>query len=152
MDQNRRRETRHAKGLTVILGVDGEAYEGKTRNLSRGGAFIEVDLQIPVIVNPYVNLNFFVPTHLEIVPIACRGRICWLEGVLPNGTGFGIEFEGLNEEQISSLEMFFTLEDRTGPNVFSAHKQTIETALERWVKNGLLTRETATRYRERLAG
>jgi hypothetical protein len=152
MSLNRRREQRHKKRLDVLLMVDGEAYEGQTRNLSRGGAFIEVNLQIPVIVEPIVELRFFIPTPAGIVPVACKGRICWLEGVLPNGTGFGIEFEDLDEMQVASLESYFTLDEKVAPAVWDSNKHAIGQALDRWVENGLLSKEGAERYRTRMLG
>ncbi len=152
MSFNRRIETRHPKKLEVVLSVDGDDYEGTTRNLSRGGAFIEVGLYIPIVVEPVVELRFFIPTPAGVVPVACRGRICWIEGVLPNGTGFGVSFEGLNDQQVASLEAFFTLDDRVAPAVLDSNKQAIGETLDRWVANGLLSREGAERYRMRMLG
>jgi hypothetical protein len=152
MASERRRGTRHRRRLEVLLIVDGEAYQGTTRNISRGGAFVEVNLNIPVIVEPLVELRFFVPGPEGVAPVACKGRICWLEGVLPNGTGFGVQFEGLSQEQAAGLESYFTLDAQQAPALCRQHSELIGDALNRWVENGLVPRQCAETYRARVLG
>ena len=148
----RRKMERHERRLDVLLMLDGEAYQGTTRNLSCAGAFVEVELNIPVIVEPEVGLHFFVPRENGILPVACRGKICWLEGVLPNSTGFGIQFDDLTAKQVSCLRSFFTIDVAEIPSVCRKHRYMVGEALDRWVENGLISKEGAMDYRERFLG
>lgn len=149
MGAERRREHRHEKRIEVLLTVEDIGYAGTTRNLSLGGAFVEVDLNIPTIRDPNVEITFFLPDEDGVCPMSCAGRICWLEGVLPNGTGFGIQFQDLTQKQIDTLETFFTNTEETEEPTTSAQRAAIESSLSRWVENGLLSQEDAEAYRKR---
>ncbi len=150
MGSERRRDARHAKRIAVILKVEDTTYEGTTRNLSMGGAFVEVGLNLPAIKDPSVEIAFFLQTQNNPQPMVCEGRICWLEGILPNGTGLGIQFQDLSEEQIALLEDFLTNANGDVDSTTAFHRSAIENTLARWVENGLLSTEEAEKYRSRI--
>jgi len=152
MGSERRRDTRHEKRIAVILRIEDTTYEGTTRNLSMGGAFVEVGLNIPAMKNPGVEIAFFLQTKNDAQPMICKGRICWMEGILPNGTGLGIQFQDLSEEQMALLESFLTNANGNGEvdSTTDFHRSAIENTLVRWVENGLLSTEEADKYRARI--
>lgn len=149
--EQRRKTERYPRRLEVLLMLDDEAYQGTTRNLSCAGAFVEVGLNIPFVVEPTVGLRFFVPTEQGVCPMTTRGRICWLEGVLPNSTGFGIQFDDLTTEQVSTLHSYFTMDAATIPASCEKYRHLIGEVLDRWVEKGLVPREGAERYRARFS-
>lgn len=150
MGSERRRDARHEKRIAVILRVEDTTYEGTTRNLSMGGAFVEVGLNIPTMKNPSVEIAFFLQTTNDAQPMSCKGRICWLEGILPNGTGLGIQFQDLSEEQIALLEGFLANPNGEMDSTMEFHRSAIDNTLARWVENGLLSTEEAEKYRARI--
>ena len=152
MGAERRRDQRHEKRIEVLLTVEGTGYAGATRNLSLGGAFVEVALSIPTIRDPSVEITFFLPDEDGVCPMSCTGRICWLEGVLPNGTGFGLQLQEPTHKQTHTLETFFANTQGAEEPTRSAQRAAIESSLSRWVENGLLTPEDAEAYRKRRLG
>ena len=147
MSVSRRKTERFDKRLDVLLMIDGEAFQGQTRNLSCAGAFVEVDLNFRFIKDTAIGLHFFVPKDDTVVPVQCRGTICWVEGVLPNGTGFGIQFEELTEEEQAALRSFFDVDQKDGTDLGQKHRVLMGQALERWVEKGLVSKTGAERYR-----
>ena len=79
---------------------------GRTRNVSLGGMFVELELPLPAETS--IEVRFRVPTQPE--PIEVTGEIRWSEPATgERKAGIGIRFHGLRARDVWALNRFFQL-------------------------------------------
>ncbi len=98
MSENQRRQQRYDRRLEIEV-IRDDAHETTfTRNVSLGGVFVESAERPPF--GTRVKLKFKVPTQKE--PIDVGGVIRWHDG-----SGFGVQFDGLRARDVWALGKFF---------------------------------------------
>jgi hypothetical protein len=95
---NQRKQQRYDRRLEVEVVIDGVARTSVTRNISLGGLYLESDTKIPLGVR--AQLRFRIPTQKD--DIAVGGTVRWTDG-----TGFGVQFDGLRARDVYALGKFF---------------------------------------------
>ena len=98
MGENQRRQQRYDRRVPVDVVIDGVAWSSFTRNMSLGGVYVESDSKIPLGVR--AQLRFRIPTQKE--EIAVGGTVRWIDG-----TGFGVQFDGLRARDVYALGKYF---------------------------------------------
>lgn len=109
-----RKSTRYDAALDVEISYDGQKYNGRTKNLSLGGMFIETAALLPF--GARLGLRFSIPTLNETLEV--NANIRWIDKkdsrTDPNGTvnpetltGIGIQFQGLRAKHVWALNKFF---------------------------------------------
>src|SRR5690349_20074011 len=97
--KNSRASERHPIALPIDVSLPNEAASsGKTRNISIGGAFI--DLERTFAMGTRVVLKFKVPALTETIEVGAIVR--WVES-----GGIGVQFDGLRARDVWALGKLF---------------------------------------------
>jgi len=100
----RRIDPRYERNLEVELFLEGKKRVARTRNISLGGLYAEVQDAAPI--GTAVQLRFQLPTQPE--PIEVAGDVRWVVKKGPaDPIGMGIRFEGLRARDVWALNRFF---------------------------------------------
>ena len=100
----RRIDPRYERQLDVELVLDGKRRAARTRNISLGGMYAE--MQDGVSIGAAVQLRFLLPTQPEAIEVA--GDVRWVVRKGPaDPVGMGIRFEGLRARDVWALNRFF---------------------------------------------
>ena len=100
----RRIDPRYERQLDVELLLEGKKRVARTRNISLGGLYAEVQDAAPI--GTAVQLRFTLPTQPE--PIEVSGDVRWVVRKGPTDPiGMGIRFEGLRARDVWALNRFF---------------------------------------------
>lgn len=100
---HRRSDQRYERRLDVDLGYEGRVIATRSRNISLGGLYVEIDQSLPF--GARVHLTFHVPTQKEAVEV--DGQVRWVEMDDGQVKGVGIRFEGLRARDVWALNKFF---------------------------------------------
>jgi hypothetical protein len=98
MSENLRRQQRYDRRIEIEVAMGETRTPTFTRNMSLGGVFVESNEHPPF--GTRVTLKFKVPTQKE--PIEASGVIRWHDG-----SGFGVQFDGLRARDVWALGKFF---------------------------------------------
>ena len=99
------RQTRRLNvNLRFIFRTEDQVAQAFSRDLSTKGAFLKTDRILPL--GTRLDLRFCLPGVYE--EVECRGVVRCTSSTRSTGElgGFGLEFEGLSEEQLDLLETF----------------------------------------------
>ncbi|HEX3697090.1 MAG TPA: PilZ domain-containing protein [Polyangia bacterium] len=100
----RRIDPRYDRQLEVELFLEGKKRVARTRNISLGGLYVEV--QEAAAIGTAVQLRFVLPTQPEAIEVA--GDVRWVVRKGPaDPIGIGIRFEGLRARDVWALNRFF---------------------------------------------
>jgi hypothetical protein len=98
MSENQRKQQRFDRRLEIEVAIGERRASTFTRNLSLGGVFVESAERPPF--GTRVQLKFKVPTQKEMIDVG--GVIRWHDG-----SGFGVQFDGLRARDVWALGKFF---------------------------------------------
>ena len=102
----RRTDPRYDRQVDVEIKAGSKQLAGRTRNVSLGGMFVELDLPPPVETS--IEVRFRVPTQPEAIEVT--GEIRWSEPAAgERKAGIGIRFHGLRARDVWALNRFFQL-------------------------------------------
>ena len=100
----RRIDPRYERQLAVEVLFEGKKHTARTRNLSLGGLYVEMDATFAI--GATVQLRFQLPTQPE--PVEVAGDVRWVVKKGPGDTnGVGIRFQGLRARDVWALNRFF---------------------------------------------
>jgi uncharacterized protein (TIGR02266 family) len=100
---SKRRQQRYDVQIPVEFSFDGQAYEGRSRNMSIGGMFVVTDAPLPF--GAKITVSFHVPTLKE--PVGVDSQVRWVERQGEDVTGVGVQFVGLRAKHVWGLNKFF---------------------------------------------
>jgi hypothetical protein len=93
-----RKSTRYAVALAFTVEVDGKTYEVTSKNLSLGGAALELDERLAV--GSQAKVRFRVPGHAEAIQVDAEVR--W-----SHDREIGVAFGGLRAREVWELNRYF---------------------------------------------
>ena len=100
----RRTDPRYDRRVEVEIVAEGKTHQGRTRNISLGGMYVETSDQIAI--GTTVQVRFRVPTQPE--PVDVTADVRWLErGAEGRLAGIGLRFHGLRAREVWALNRFF---------------------------------------------
>ena len=102
----RRTDPRYDRHVDVDIKAGSKEFNGRTRNLSLGGMYLETNELLAE--QSTIEVRFRVPTQPE--PIEVTGEVRWVErGPGDRKPGLGIRFHGLRARDVWALNRFFQL-------------------------------------------
>lgn len=100
----RRAHDRVDLDLDVTIVVDGQAIEGRCRNISQGGMFVETTATLPM--DGLVRVRFTLPDlRGDAIDAECRVR--WVERDATGQRGVGLQFTGLRAIEVWAINQLF---------------------------------------------
>jgi hypothetical protein len=96
----RRAQQRYEIEIPVELTSAGQTHVTVTRNLSLGGMFMQLDVDIPF--GALVKLKFSLP-DLD-APVEVDAHVRWVQP----GVGVGVQYAGLRAREVWALQQFFS--------------------------------------------
>jgi PilZ domain-containing protein len=96
--QQERSSQRYPLKLDVEVEIGGDKKHGQSRNISLGGMYIESSERLAM--GARLKVRFQVPTQREAVDVGAIVR--WTDG-----TGFGVQFDGLRARDVWALGKYF---------------------------------------------
>lgn len=99
MSDQQRRQQRYDRRIEVQVAIaGGEPRSAFTRNMSLGGLYVE-SADRPTL-GSRATVKFRVPTQKDAIEVGATVR--WLDG-----SGFGVQFDGLRAKDVYALGKFF---------------------------------------------
>jgi hypothetical protein len=93
-----RRATRHPVSIAAKLTIEGKPVDAMVMNLSLGGALVALPTKHAM--GQRIEISFKVPTADQAIEVGTTVR--WTEG-----TGIGLQFDGLRARDVWALNEFF---------------------------------------------
>ena len=108
--KDRRQHARLAFAVDVDINSGTNFYSGRTRDLSRGGLFVDTDVGLPV------GAQLLLMVHVAGKAFQIPGEVAWvLEGDAGETVGLGVRFLELSAEARAAIDAFM---DKRAPMPF----------------------------------
>jgi hypothetical protein len=109
-----RAHPRYAHEAAVTVHVNGCEYQGRTKNVSRGGLCADLAETIPV-GDVELDLQLVFEEGTQSEPLRVPGRVVWCT-MVDEGCQIGVSFRPMDKELTEYLTMFLRfLDDGTPP-------------------------------------
>ena len=104
-----REHPRYAHEAAVTVRVGGKAFEGRTRNVSRGGLCADVSDAVPVGAEVTVDLVLVFDDDAQSEPLRLPARVAWCTP-LDDAFQLGLSFKPLDAQLSQYLTLFLRVE------------------------------------------
>lgn len=105
MSAPEREHPRYAHEAAVTLHVGKKAYDGHTRNVSRGGLCADLTDPIALGTDVMVDLSLVFDEDTQSEPVRLAARVVWCTTV-NDGHQVGVSFKPLTAQQLEFLTLF----------------------------------------------
>ena len=110
MSTPEREHPRYAHEAAVTLHVGNKAYDGHTRNVSRGGLCADLPAAIALGTDLAVDLSLVFDEDTQSDPLRLAARVVWCTKV-DDGYQIGLVFKPLSAEQLEFMNLFLRFLD-----------------------------------------
>jgi hypothetical protein len=119
-----REHARYAHDVAVTFRVGGKAFEGRTRNVSRGGICATISDPVPAGTDLELDIVLVFDDGLQSEALRLPGRVAWCTTV-DEANQVGISFRSLDKQRSQYLSMFLRyLDDQRADT--PAQEQTLD--------------------------
>ena len=115
MGHTDREHPRYAHEAVVTVHVGGKSHQGRTTNVSRGGAAADLPVAIPNGIEVEVDLQLVFEDDAQSEPLRVPARVVWCTAV-EDVYQVGLAFKPMTAERAKFLTMFLRYLDDAGPS------------------------------------
>lgn len=105
MNRAEREHRRYAHDVAVTFRVGANPFEGRTRNVSRGGLCATINEVLPAGTDLDIDIVLVFDDGMQSEALRLPGRVAWCT-TLDDAYQVGISFRGLDKKRAEYLSMF----------------------------------------------